>query len=47
MGSKKGYSWHFETILSEMPKKLGTSEYFYRLVGGKRGGFCGITRFLG
>ena len=45
MGNKKGYSWHFETILSEMPKKLGTSEYFYRLVGGRGVEFAGSRGF--
>ena len=45
MGNKKGYSWHFETILSEMPKKLGTSEYFYRLVWGRGGDFAGSRGF--
>ena len=45
MGNKKGYSWHFETILSEMPKKLGTNEYFYRLVGGRGVDIAGSRGF--
>ena len=43
--AEKGYSWHFEAILSEMPKKLGTSKYFYRLRGGGGVDFAGLRGF--